>query len=132
MSCFPFCTFEGAEQMLSQKQSALRQSPCRTYGSLLTRTVMQAMRANLSREELELLDVEEQMKDQLIAQHRLVERVVASKTAEDGTVKYLTKARDRRQQTYVSARSKPWLWVGIRQYLRVQHSLVLSNELSLV
>ena len=32
------------------------------------------------------------MEDQLIAQHRMVERVVASKTGEDGAVKYLTKA----------------------------------------
>ena len=53
----------------------------------------QAHRLNLSREELELMDVEKQMEDQLIAQHRLVERVVASKTGEDGVVKYLTKAR---------------------------------------
>ncbi len=52
----------------------------------------QAHRLNLSREELELMDVEKQMEDQLIAQHRLVERVVASKTGEDGVVKYLTKA----------------------------------------
>ena len=54
---------------------------------------MQAHRLNLSREELELMDVEKQMEEQLILQHRLVERVVASKTGEDGVVKYLTKVR---------------------------------------
>ena len=48
---------------------------------------------NLSREELELLDVEKQMEDQLIGQHRLVERIVASKAGEDGIVKFLTKVR---------------------------------------
>ena len=37
------------------------------------------------------MDVEKQMEDQLIGQHRLVERVVASRTGEDGVVKYLTK-----------------------------------------
>lgn len=39
------------------------------------------------------MDVEKQMEEQLIGQHRLVERIVASKTGEDGIVKYLTKVR---------------------------------------
>ena len=47
----------------------------------------------MSREELELIDLEKQMEEQLIQQHREVERVVASKTEADGIVKYLVKAR---------------------------------------
>ena len=51
------------------------------------------LRDRLSREELELIDLEKQMEEQLIQQHREVERVVASKTEADGVVKFLVKVR---------------------------------------
>ena len=65
--------------------------------------LLQLRREHLSREELELIDLEKQMEEQLFMQHREVERVVASKTepvaeAGDGRpatggLKYLVKVR---------------------------------------
>ena len=42
---------------------------------------VQRMRPNLSREEIELTDVERQMEQQLIAEHKQVERIFAIRCA---------------------------------------------------
>ncbi len=45
----------------------------------------------LTPEEVELADVERQMEEQLVAQHRLVDRVIAQRPEPDGSLRYLAK-----------------------------------------
>eukprot|EP00884_Botryococcus_braunii_P018071 jgi/Botrbrau1/4948/Bobra.0122s0026.1 len=49
------------------------------------------VRMRLSREEIELQDVEQQMEEELVQQHMLVERVVALKYDKNGEMRYLIK-----------------------------------------
>ncbi|KAK9828376.1 hypothetical protein WJX81_001254 [Elliptochloris bilobata] len=51
-------------------------------------------RAWLTPEEAELADVERQMEEQLVAQHRLVDRVIAQRSEPDGSLRYLAKWKD--------------------------------------
>ncbi len=55
-------------------------------------------RAWLTPEEAELADVERQMEEQLVAQHRLADRVIAQRAEPDGSLRYLAKARARRRR----------------------------------
>ena len=47
----------------------------------------------LTPEEVELADVERQMEEQLVAQHRLVDRVIAQRSEPDGSLRFLAKVR---------------------------------------
>ena len=51
----------------------------------------QVARKWLTPEEVELADVERQMEEQLVAQHRLVDRVIAQRSEPDGSLRYLAK-----------------------------------------
>lgn len=53
--------------------------------------LVQYVRQRLSREEIELQDVEQQMEEELVQQHMLVERVVALKYDNKNEVRYLIK-----------------------------------------
>ncbi|GMH36548.1 hypothetical protein BSKO_04416 [Bryopsis sp. KO-2023] len=51
------------------------------------------IRASVSREEMELLDVEDAMEAELVEEHKYAERVVSERRQEDGTLQYLVKWR---------------------------------------
>jgi len=63
-------------------------------------------RAWLTPEEAELADVERQMEEQLVAQHRLADRVIAQRAEPDGSLRYLAKARARRRQKQAPERQR--------------------------
>jgi hypothetical protein len=55
--------------------------------------VLQIARKHISREEVELQDVERQMEEELVEQYMNVERVIAVRSEPDGSLRYLCKAR---------------------------------------
>lgn len=49
------------------------------------------LRGCMSREEMELLDVEDAMEAQLVEEHKHVERIVSERRQENGALQYLVK-----------------------------------------
>lgn len=65
----------------------------------------------LTPEEVELADVERQMEEQLVAQHRLVDRVIAQRSEPDGSLRYLAKVR-----SLWGSRNTPRAWPALPPY----------------
>ena len=73
----------------------------------------------LTPEEAELADVERQMEEQLVAQHRLVDRVIAQRPEPDGSLRYLAKVAPAGPRVL----GKPASGGGSRQQYKAQSSV---------